>query len=679
MSHARTVSRAIARSVVGADARTAVDRLWLPGLCVALFLVTQWAFHHWLPKVWYGDDLSNYLAFRHHSFASSLDQALFQSSADKYRPVFQLLMYALFSAFGAHLGGYLAFNIALNVANGLMMALIAYRLSGRRKVVAALAALITAGSRLSLYQVTQVTGILEGVGCLLFLATVLAIVELHAAAPGRRGVRLGALAVGALWLSVFDHERYLAMVPWVALMVWAAPGLRDAAARWRLGLPLLACAALPVNAGYKAFVLRQPLLVGTGGAHFAFDPAGYVDRASQGFLSILGLNTGPGYLVGHPIVGSPVDFTTFVAAAMVLLLASIIGLQLRTVRRHPARGPGLQAYLMPAAFAVLIGLLFVPPILTVRIEQRWEVEPFALVVMIACWFAGRLAEHARGLALGLFAALTATSLGLDHRVSGDFPRVFMIYSESVARSIKTQIVDPRRSAAIVADAGICQWAVLNGASYDLYAPGWPHPQCVTSFNDLPAEDLLEAHPRPAIFALQPGQAIVKDISDAAYDELEQRRDIRRFDFIGQFSQGRINDSRPIQTPTGKGVLILPVDTASGARPTLTVVSGFAYRYDHLQAAPGDRLKFSALMVYPMPTTSRAIVTVITASGAQTTVFDKLLPVRPAKGDPTAVRADIPLDKFGRNFSVVFSVVTPGTDPSAQWVAFDAPRIVHAPG
>jgi hypothetical protein len=150
----------------------------------------------------------------------------------------------------------------------------------------------------------------------------------------------------------------------------------------------------------------------------------------------------------------------------------------------------------------------------------------------------------------------------------------------------------------------------------------------------------------------------------------------QFDFLALFEKGHINDDRHVDTPSGKGALILPLNTRLGLDNTLTVLSGFSYTYDNVFIGQSPVLRFDAGMVYPVPEPARAVVKVIGGDGIVEIVYSMLLPIQTKMDGVKLLPTLIPLDRYsGRKVSVVFSVETLGNDSSGHWVAFGKPRIV----
>jgi hypothetical protein len=155
-----------------------------------------------------------------------------------------------------------------------------------------------------------------------------------------------------------------------------------------------------------------------------------------------------------------------------------------------------------------------------------------------------------------------------------------------------------------------------------------------------------------------------------------------FDFLNAFSEGHINNTVKVVSPSGQGVMVIPWDTMLGRRNTLTVMSGFSYRYDAVPIGRNAQLRFAMSMIYPSRESARAIVRINEERGGASRVLYSRDLTPPRAGEKLRFEfISVPLADFaGKNISVTFSVETPpGKDSSGHWVGFVAPRIVFDAG
>jgi hypothetical protein len=151
----------------------------------------------------------------------------------------------------------------------------------------------------------------------------------------------------------------------------------------------------------------------------------------------------------------------------------------------------------------------------------------------------------------------------------------------------------------------------------------------------------------------------------------------KFDFLNSFSKGHINNPSKVDSPNGRGAMIIPWDTDLGLRNTLTIISGFAYRYDAVPIERGAKLFFGVSMIYPSLEPARAIVQINDERGSPRILYAHDL-MTPLVGEKLRFKPIIiPLAEYaGKKVSITFSVDTPGRDSTGHWVGFTEPRIVQ---
>lgn len=636
-----------------------------------------------MQDVIFGDDLVNYRSYAEGTFFSSYHQVLFAADLNKYRPVPLLVMKVLYDAFGPNIGPALGLNVTLNVIAGLLVERLAFALSGRRMVVSVLAATMTVVSRFLLYQMTEVTSMVEQIGYVLLLAMLAAVVALYDRRSAEENTGFVLLAVALEWLLILDHERYIVVAPWLAVMLWAVPSRHTLPLLHRSWPPLAALGAVAFNLGYKALFLRQAVMLGTGGSRLRLTLPRLIDQAGQALASMFGFNHGPAYLVGRDLLAQPYDWLLVPAAVFALVFAALAILAVMVPRPDddgalagPAT-PVLQGRAAPLALAALAALILVPPLITVRLEQRWLVEPFALLVLVGAWAAGRLSAWRRRAALALFAVWTLASVAVDIGLHSAFPNLFFIMSAEGADAVKHDVLErlPRGVDAIVqAPVDLCGWGLQGQRFAELYAHRPQAIRCVGDPRQLDAA-VLAAPADARVYRIGPRQH-AQDITDAVRTELSFRTEPRSLDLLTLFDRGHISDPRPVDTPTGKGVLLFPMDVGAGPMKGMAVVTGFSYRLDQVPIKPGARLNFELAMALPAKDPVRAIVTVTGSDGKPVQVYSGLAPVHPKVGPAPMTHVSIPLGQFAPSASITLAGETPpGADASAQWVEYLRPRIV----
>jgi len=122
-------------------------------------------------------------------------------------------------------------------------------------------------------------------------------------------------------------------------------------------------------------------------------------------------------------------------------------------------------------------LLLLPPSLTIRMEQRWELTPFLILLLLV--------------AIGID-HLALASVFNDFKVSKSFDKIFLVSSERYAASVKKFVIDQNRpptgqDIALVTQESNCQWALMYGQEFFTFYEGTPRTaRCINSLDDMAA-------------------------------------------------------------------------------------------------------------------------------------------------------------------------------------------------
>ena len=464
-------------------------------VCVLVALIQFWP---WMPTVFFGDDLSNFLAYRDHQFASSIGQALTGVYAEKYRPLFSLIIGGLFQLFGGHIKYYLILNILIQAAAATLMFRISFRLN-RSVLVSLMVALAAASSRFSLYQVTQVTGILESVSLLLFLVMLESLISAERQAGGFGSYRYCWIATFYFFMAIQIHERYIVIFAGLFLAAFAFERFQILSRAKALLIMAASVAAALSNVLYKKLILHSDFFVGTGGTHMTIDMNRTVSQLMQSLVSIFGFNAGPEYLVAEPYSQYHTDVEWYLGwTFFICLMALILGGVLKAGISKKSLGDKLRTLFLPTFFFVLIGLMLLPPILTIRMEQRWLVVPFYLLLLIAAWAANFIGSPIKIL---LMLAVTASSISLDAYISSRFSNLFFVSAGQFATLVKRDIIDKNPLGTypilFIAEKSRCRWSLLGGKFFLMYAHKLRQVQCV----DAGAIDYSKLQPGTRVFAV----------------------------------------------------------------------------------------------------------------------------------------------------------------------------------
>lgn len=642
------------------------------------FLVTiaaAWRFSPFMPHVFFGDDLSYFLAFQDGQCGTIASQLLTTVCADKYRPLPAGFVLLLFSLFDAAISHYMAINIFLQAISATLVFAIAYRLSKENFIVSIFITLAVATSRFAAYQVTQVIGPVEGLALPIFLAIIYSLIR--ADEENESILRWGWISIFLSFLLIHNHERYIVIAAWLALAFVFLPNFR-ALPRKNLVALLGACIFLPVfYITYKVAFLHSPFLVGTGGTHLAFDLDRVLSHLYQAILSIVGFNEGPEYLIGVRLKSLPWYPSIFLAAAFATTVVTLISWGVR--KSISSRGQASKFFITirwPFLLITLAGFLLVPAISTIRLEQRWLFAPFILMLLLSAWASGQQIGRNRLVASVFVAILSASSIGLDSIIVKYFNQVFFVYSARYADMVKSDIADqyPGQSTPInlLANPDHCNWTLIKGGFFRVYGGQAREVNCINQ-NDIHENTLTDNGAR--IFS-EYAQGHLLDITDewGAHEKAIQGRVL--FDFVKRFSDGKISDPVKVSTPSGMGALVLPVETALGPVNTLTVLSGFSYRFDDVLIERGSELRFGLSMIYPAEPI-KATVHILEKNGHKPRILLSQQVTSPSLGGGHVfIPVSIPLTHYvGRRVSITFSAQNAGSSVSGQWLGYSNPVIL----
>ena len=174
---------------------------------VTLLWFRGFAFHTWM-----GDDL---YAWAYFGGRPSFHELFLTASGGKYRPVTIALQWALFRVFPSDFAAWTYFNTSLEFLTACLVFALVLRVTRRDLFIAFIAALLFLTSRFSYYNVFQVMGTMEALGMLLLVLVLFAAVTYL-----RSDKRWPGFALVGLFLAIsLTHERYLALFPFLILLI----------------------------------------------------------------------------------------------------------------------------------------------------------------------------------------------------------------------------------------------------------------------------------------------------------------------------------------------------------------------------------------------------------------------------------------------------------------------------
>lgn len=625
-------------------------------LCALIFF----RFRDVFPSVFYGDDLAMFMYTRGGGGTDPHIAALLSYIASsKFRPLFTAVLGLETYLFGKTLGPYHIVNVLINAVGGIVASAVFFQHSGSRVVSALFAATLVA-SRFAVYQVTQVTGQVESISFVFFVATVFfaskAVVDVTTADVKRD--EWIALLFAAF--AFHTHERYVVVLPWLLLVFFLTR--KEVGRRHRLAVLGVAIAVLMFNVGYKRFVLHSAFFEGTGGQQITISFPSVVDLASQAALSIFGLNTGPDYLVGTKWTALTPEYQSACIVFAIVALLSILAAVVRSVRT------GRAVISFPWLLVLAAGLVTAPATMTIRMEQRWELAPFFILLTLVSVCIGQQARRqwCRVVPAIVVVLLFGSHIAIEFAVSASFPKIFFVNEATYARAVKDRIIgNPAirtgENVVLIAEASHCAWGLLSGHGlFDFYEGRGRSATCVKDSRTAGAI----AGARPIFASVSPSKLI--DVTR----QIRRRRG-PNIDLFAKFNNGDIVNTTPEDTPTHAGVFERNWDWLLGNQKTLVVLSTHGLVFKDLQSLAPSALSIDAGLLYPLADSSDIVVTIQPHDGSAREIVLKL-PRLPPDEKPNTSHFEVPVPELSKGpVNVTLRVRTPSGNLAGAWAGFTA--------
>ncbi len=283
---------------------------------------------------------------------------------------------------------------------------------------------------------------------------------------------------------------------------------------------------------------------------------------SNGVLSIIGDNDGPDYLIGESFgdVSTPAKWVWLIWFA-----GPVLGELHRSLAclEKPVGVLGTLFRLLRAHLALLFALVLGPTLTTIRLEQRWLFAPFIVLLLIFVGCLPRLeiqASRIPAVAMGL--AVAFASIALDTLISNGFERVFFVSAGRYATKVKHDVVDRGLATgdriAFITNPDDCTWTLINGRFFSLYGGKAKSVVCVSTLSDVVREDLGY----DGVFGERAPGDRLENMTSKVREQIRSPKRRVAFDFLERFNDGKIDNQTPVDSPTKRGALLLPWNSAS---------------------------------------------------------------------------------------------------------------------
>ena len=314
---------------------------------------------------------------------------------NRLRPVSDLAYWAAFATVGFNFNAWLNLGLVVWSVTCVVFTTFIAKIS-KSWILSIGLGLLLLSSRFAIYQVTNVTGLMENIASLELVVFVILLWG-YFRTGGSNRYFWGSLVV--LLCLVFTHERFQGLT----LVLLAIALFHPVGQPWRQRAVRAIASLVPaiLLTGAKLAVWTMPLFVGTGStSELGFSWEATRDHLIAAGLNLVGINWGPAYLVGQPFEAHPQWFQVMVVVQAVALV--LVGVVVtigfwrtnREKRWSELFPQSVNSFLTPILLGLLLVALIIPVVITIRIEQRWLLTPFIVVLFFVSQFP-RVTDHFR--------------------------------------------------------------------------------------------------------------------------------------------------------------------------------------------------------------------------------------------------------------------------------------------
>jgi len=398
-------------------------------------------FLNWKTDTAYGDDLVVFKEYwKLHTFSERINLPV---QFGKYRPLHGMSISFIIELFQKNLTGYYFFNIAVQTINAWLFALI-INLFLRSPFFSLLLSLIVGLSRIFYFNIAQLLngGALEGLAMTFFLAFLYflcrAFVQGGDSVQKSRAVTWSIVFAN---LSMYTHERYIILFPFLILVVFLSPSLKEINLRTRIILSLTALISLILNVTIKKSIYSLPFFIGTGGTNIEFSFSSAISFFFDAILTLFQINSGPAYLVGIPFSSLPL-LNKVLALVVAVGMIAILILYFVQVRKffQLKQKEGQSVFFIFLLLSLLGMMMLIPATVTIRLEQRWLQASFSVFILLVIIAVNNLnfkySSDKKYLLLLFFIFFLWTDFNYLKKGAGNFS---MSYSTRLASGVKQAI------------------------------------------------------------------------------------------------------------------------------------------------------------------------------------------------------------------------------------------------
>ncbi len=474
-----------------APSRPLATAFWIAVLTAAYAALISCWYWQYRSGPFAQDDLG-LIAFLDDSSRSVLDKVL-ATDANRLRPVTHVGYLLTFAVSGNVFVGWWALNAFLLALVSAIVGVLVWWMTNRLWLGLGVGALI-AVAPFAQYQVVTATGLVEALS-LVWLVLIAAGLLVFGRSRAVWGLTVAAVSFALL---VFTHERFQLLVVALVAAVALLPNLGR---RERAGWAAAFIAPVVLLTAVKAWMLGIPLFIGSGTTTevgFSWDT--FVAFVVSAVAQLFGINWGPPLFNGKPVT----ELEPWLQGLSFLLAALTVLLLLAPVRERFSAGSAGRLRGPATALGVLLLTaltLLIPITITSRLEQRWLMSLYVLLLGCVAYLACRsLRASTMGhwITVGLLTLFAAAALILDVTYRQAMAPLHFMGNKAGTAALVEQLTPvwqeaPEQSVFVVDASGNPSWsATLNQAMAANTDLGARNVVVIPSMQDLPRQGKASA-------------------------------------------------------------------------------------------------------------------------------------------------------------------------------------------
>ncbi len=645
---------------------------WGFALLVSTILVIVW-FSPFNYHVFVGDDL-DWIKMYHLKMPSiGFWNYIFTlgNTSGKFRPIPTALILMATKVCQDSYDCFVGIDYFMITANVLLASIIAYILTSKWMPAVFISSVVIILSRFSYYAALQVLGIMENLAMTFVLLLALCFVRFARST----NVKWMTLTIILFLLILLTHERFVVLIVPVTFSLFIKRKELRTSQFVFLGLALILA-----TSGYfwlREYVSHARFLTGAGSSSIidTFNVSQAAFYMIKGTMNLIGFNAGPDYLSGKFFLSAGAG-----GVIVGLFLSGIVGTLFYLFLKQRRNKKSDIELGMVMVLTLMIGGMILASSITFRQEYRWLYTPFAVFVLLVCYFLSKLESFRTKYVMAMLVAISFVSVDVFYRPH--MHNLYLINSAQMANSIKREIVDKhsrteliqKKIFLVIENDVVKNWVLARGYFFDLYAPTIKV-HYIKDLSEIPMNSITNDH--LLVFSMS-GTQVTRISQEVLMDRnMEFHNNLVEYDFTSIFLSAIWDDTYLAGTPSGYAVFPIHWHNSFGLTDdTITLVSPYDILFPPVKCKKGSKLIFSAGI--PSASGDGADLSLdLAKKGKQERVLNVSLDPAQKEGIVTWNDYLVSLTDCNRKtpIAIKFSVSSPSGNSIDDWVALKNVKIV----